>query len=72
MKVRVWVPFQTQIPYVIEVDSDSIDLEEIKEALMEKDPAEWERDPNFYENLGINWKDFVSKIDEEDVEILEK
>ena len=70
MKVRVWVTFQTQIPYVLDVDSP--DPETIKEKLMEKDPSEWESDPDLYEQLGFNWKDCVSKIDEEDIEVLEE
>jgi len=69
MRVRVWVTFQTQIPYVVEVESP--DLDKVIEALLEKDPAEWERDPEFYEELGFNWKDYVSKVSEDDIEILD-
>ena len=69
MKVRVWVPFQTQIPYVVEVESP--DPEKVKEALLKKDPSEWEYDPEFYEELGFNWESYVSKVNEDDIEILD-
>jgi len=70
MKVRVWVPFQTQVPYIVEVESP--EPEKVMEALLKKDPSEWESDPNLYEQLGFNWKDCISKIDEEDIEVLEE
>ena len=70
MKVRVWVPFQTQVPYIVEVESP--EPEKVMEALLKKDPIDWESDPNFYEAFGMNWRDCVSKIGEEDIEVLEE
>ena len=68
MKVRVWVPFRTLVPYVVEVES--LNLDDIKEKLLRTDPSNYERDPNFYEILGSNWAEYVDSIDEECVEEL--
>ena len=66
-KVRVWVRASVSIPYVVEVE-DVNDPEEIRRKLLEKDPADWESDPCFYEALGGNWKDIVRTMTDEEIE----
>lgn len=66
MKVRVWVPFCTQVPYIVEVEK--FDLEEIVDKLEEKDPSDWVYDPNFYEQFGSNWRANIEKVEKDDVE----
>lgn len=70
MKVRVWVPAKFYVPYVIDVDE--ISEEAIKEKLKDIDPSEWERDPNFYEVYGNEFKDFVEEVDHELIELLDE
>jgi len=65
-KVRVWLPFEHGVPYTVEVENPK-DLEAIKEAMLKKDPSDWDYDPDFYESLGSFFKDFVKKIGEEEI-----
>ena len=66
-KVRVWLPFSAGVPYTVEVD-DPRNIEAVKEELLEKDPSDWDYDPDFYECLGSNFDYFVSKLTVDDVE----
>jgi len=70
VKVRVWLKFETYVPYVVEVDGP--ELEKVREALLKKDADEWEFDPNFYEKLGTKYREMVSRVTEDDLEILEE
>ncbi len=47
-------------------------LNEVSEALGNKDPSNWESDPWLYEILGDSWKYMVNRIRKEDVDILEE
>jgi len=67
MKVRVWLPFRQAVPYSIEVEK--LDLESIKKALKQKNPADWDYDPNFYEVLGSLFDDFIESIASDDIEL---
>ncbi len=69
-KVRVGVPYSTLVSYIVHVRNPG-DLNEVSEALANKDPSKWESDPSFYERLGDEWKYMVNRIKEEDVEIVE-
>lgn len=69
MKVRVFVPFKTYVPYVVEVRD--LTPEAIAEALENKDPSDWEEDPNFYEKLGDEWNEVINSVELSDVEVLE-
>ncbi len=68
-KVRVCVPYSTSVSYIVHVRNPG-DLNEVSEALGNKDPSNWESDPWFYEQLGDSWKYMVDRIRKEDVEIL--
>lgn len=68
VKVRVWLPFETKIPYIVEVKN--IDIDSIKEAMYKLDPSEWEYEPQFYEEFGCHYFDVVEKLTEEDIEII--
>jgi len=70
-KVRVSVPYSTSVSYIVHVKNPG-DLNEVSEALENKDPSNWESDPWFYEHLGDSWKYMVDRIRKEDVEILVK
>jgi len=60
-KVRIWITFKKQIPYVIEVE-DVNDPDEIRRKLLEKDPSDWETDPCFYETLGTGWRSMIESM----------
>ena len=66
VEVKVYVPFKSAVEYRINVE-DPNDLDEIKEKLLEKDPADWDDIPDFYEVLGSNFRDFIEEVTEEDV-----
>lgn len=70
-KVRVWVPFHTTVPYIVEVRNPK-DIEEIKDALKKKDAADWEYQPDFYDIFGLDFYDLVEEISLEDVEVVEE
>jgi hypothetical protein len=70
-KVRVSVPYSTTVSYIVHVRNPG-DMNEVSEALANRDPSNWESDPCFYEILGDSWKYMVNRIRKEDVEILEK
>jgi len=65
-KVRVWLPFRWSVPYTVEVEN--IDVESVIKAMLNKDPSDWDYDPEFYENLGFNFREFIKHITEEDIE----
>ena len=66
-KVRVRVPVEFEVDYVIEVkDSDNVD--EIQERMLHFDASRWEQDPQFYERFGEDWYDFVRKVTKEHIE----
>ena len=69
-KVRACVPYSTFVSYIVYVKNPG-DINEISEALANRDPSNWESDPCFYEILGDSWKHMVNKIIKEDIEILE-
>ena len=52
--------------YSLEVD-DPENLEEIKDKLQSKDASDWDNDPQFYENLGDNFRDFIKDIRKEHI-----
>ncbi len=60
-KVVAFLPFKCYVQYAVEV-SDPKDMKEITSALLKKDPSSWESDPNFYELLGSNFKQFVKEM----------
>jgi len=60
MQVVVYVHFEYNVPYLINVN-DPNNQEEIRKALRAKNPADWETEPNFHENLGSNWQHFITK-----------
>lgn len=64
-KVRVWIPFEKKVPYIVDVENT--DLETVKQALLKIDPSDWECEPNFFEALGSNFKYFVRDVTEEDI-----
>jgi hypothetical protein len=68
IKVRVRVPVEFEVDYVIEVD-DPNNVDEIQEKLLETDASRWETDPQFYERLGDAWYNFVRKIRKEHIEM---
>jgi hypothetical protein len=66
-KLRVRVPVEFEVDYVIEVeDPDNVD--EIQEKLLDTDASRWESDPQFYERLGDDWYSFVRKVTKEHIE----
>ena len=65
-KVKVIVPFKSAVEYEVEVRNPH-DLREVKEALQEKDPADWCDDPNFYECFGFKFRQSVRKLKRKDV-----
>lgn len=65
-KVRVWVRASISVPYVVKVKNAI--PEEIRRKLLEKNPADWDSDPCFYEALGGNWRDIVSTMTDEEIE----
>ncbi len=66
VEVKVYVPFKSAVEYRINVE-DPNDLEEIKEKLRRKDPADWSDIPDFHEVLGADFRDFVEEVTEDDV-----
>lgn len=67
-KVTAWLRFSRQVSYEIEV-SDPTNLEEIKQALREKDASDWEHDPEFYESWGFDYRRAVEELKQEDINI---
>jgi len=63
MQVVVYVRFEHYIPYMVDVENPK-NPESIRQALREKDPSDWETEPNFYENLGSNWQHFITKTED--------
>jgi len=70
MKVRVRVPVTFEVDYIIDV-KDSKNVEEITEQMMDMDASSWESDPEFYEKLGDNFRDYVLNVTEEHIEEIE-
>jgi len=68
MKVRVLLPVQIAVPYIVEVPD--LNIENIKKTLLTKTASDWEIDPDFYENFGSNFPYFVAKLSIADVEIV--
>lgn len=69
-KVRVWLPYQRSIPYIVEVEK--VDVEEVKEAMRTKDPSDWEYDPCFYESLASWFSTLIEGITETSIEIIDE
>jgi len=69
-EVIVWLPFKCRVPYLVEVKNPE-DIEEIKEKLLELDADAWLEDPNLYEKLGSNFRDFVKEITPEDIDVID-
>ncbi len=66
-KVRVRIPVEFEVDYIIEVnDPDNVD--EIQDRLLDFDASKWEQDPQFYELLGDDWYYFVRKVTKEHIE----
>jgi hypothetical protein len=71
VRVIVWVPFESGVEYEVDV-KDPRDLEEVKEALEEKDPADWYSEPDFFTSLGSNFSDYIQSVTLDDVRIKEE
>ncbi len=56
--------------FILDVE-DPDNLEEIISKLEKIDPLNWAEDPNFYEEYGLNFRNFVKQITKEDVVIIE-
>ncbi|MDD5474585.1 MAG: hypothetical protein PHU34_10645 [Candidatus Methanoperedens sp.] len=68
-KVRVRIPVEFEVDYIIEVnDPDNVD--EIQERMLKFDASRWEQDPEFYGRLGQDWDDFVRKVTKEHIQML--
>ncbi len=65
-KICVFLPVKFYVEYSLEVD-DPENLEEIKDKLQFKDASDWEDDPQFYENLGDNFRDFIKDITKDNI-----
>jgi len=66
-KVRVRIPVEFEVDYIIEVnDPDNVD--EIQERMLKFDASRWEQDPEFYGRLGEDWYDFVRKVTKEHIQ----
>ena len=66
-KVRVRVPVEFEVDYIIEVNNPD-DVDEIQEKLLDTDASRWESDPQFYERLGDDWYYFVREVTKEHIE----
>ncbi len=65
-KICVFLPVKFYVEYSLEVD-DPENLEEIKDKLQSKDASDWDDDPQFYENLGDNFRDFIKDMTKEHI-----
>lgn len=70
-KVRVHVPLRVGIPYIVSVPKNA-GVEEIKEVLREKNPADWDQEnmPEIYSVLGSNYGTFVNEVNGGDIDDL--
>lgn len=60
MKIIAFISYRVEVPYELEVE-DPTDIKEIKDKLLDIDPADWYSDPEFYENLGSEWRHLVEE-----------
>ncbi|HDL14855.1 MAG TPA: hypothetical protein ENH28_01645 [Euryarchaeota archaeon] len=65
-EICVFVPVKFNVGYSLEVN-DPENLEEIKDKLQSIDASDWDDDPQFYENLGDNFRDFIKDITKENI-----
>ena len=68
--VTVYVPFRASVAYELNVKRGS-PAQMVRAALevlgqQGFDPSHWKSDPGFYEQLGANWREYVSDIQEDD------
>jgi len=68
VKVRVFVPAKFYVSYILDVE-DPDNLEEIISKLEKMDPSNWAEDPNFYEEYGFNFRNFIKQVTKEDIVI---
>ncbi len=61
-KVRVAVPFTCWVSYVVKVQ-DPENIDEVKAALREIKPGDWESDPEFYDLYGVEWKSNIENVE---------
>ena len=71
VRVEVYVPAKFHVCYRLDVDDPS-NLEEIISKLEETDPSDWAYDPDFYGEYGSNYREFIRRVTEDDVFILQK
>ncbi len=70
-KICVLVPVKFKVGYSLEVN-DPENLEEIKDKLQSIDASDWDEDPQFYESLGDNFRDFIGNITKENIFLYNK
>ena len=70
-KICVFVPVKFKVGYSLEVN-DPENLEEIKDKLQSIDASDWDDDPQFYESLGDNFRDFIGNVTKENIFLYNK